>query len=327
VDHGVRPSAPPPPGTKVLTLKWIYKVKKDRIGTVVRNKCRLVAQGFFHLFGEDYDQTYSSVAKFTSVQTIHALSAQLVLTVRHMDFDTAFLSASIEKNIWVHLPKGSRPAGKEDDGVYKLKKSFYGLKQAPREWNKCINEFLVSIGCTNTEADPCIYKRTDNGLNNKDQYTIIALCVDDLIIATSVKDNYKKLESEFQTRFSTKIMGTIKHIFGMDVHYDLQNRAIHVSQSQYIKQSVKAYNKYEPSGKLKPYSTPMNSSVPCTKSQSPTPDSEEATRMKSMLYKEFIGTLLWVANGTRPVISYAVGTLASLLIIRVRYTGKLSYWF
>ena len=35
---------PPPPGTKVLPLKWIYKVKKDRMGTVVRNKCRLVAQ-------------------------------------------------------------------------------------------------------------------------------------------------------------------------------------------------------------------------------------------------------------------------------------------
>jgi Reverse transcriptase (RNA-dependent DNA polymerase) len=89
------------------------------------------------------------------------------------------------------------------------------------------------------------------------------LYVDDLIIATSVKDNYKKLESEFQNRFSMKIMGTLKHILGMDVHYDLQNRTIHVSQAQYIKQSVKTYNKYGPSGKLKPYSTPMDSRVPC----------------------------------------------------------------
>jgi hypothetical protein len=93
----------------------------------------------------------------------------------------------------------------------------------------------VSIGFTNTDADPCIYKRTEKGPNNKDQYTIVALYVDDLIIATSVKDSYKKLESEFQTRFSMKIMGTLKHILGMDVHYDLQNRAIYVSQSQYIK--------------------------------------------------------------------------------------------
>ena len=107
-----------------------------------------------------------------------------------------------------------------------------------------------------------------------------------------------------------KIMGTLKHILGMDVHYDLQNRAIHVSQSQYIRKSVKAYNKYGPSGKLKPYSTPMDSRVPYTKSQCPTSDSEEVTRMKSMPYRELIDTLLWVASGTRPDISYAVGTLA-----------------
>ena len=54
----------------------------------------------------------------------------------------------------------------------------------------------MSIGFKNTEADPCIYKRTKKGTNNKD-HTIVAFYVDDLIIATSVKENYKKLESEF----------------------------------------------------------------------------------------------------------------------------------
>jgi hypothetical protein len=49
----------------------------------------------------------------------------------------------------------------------------------------------VSIGFTNTEADPCVYKQTEKGPTNKDQYTIVALYVDDLIIATSVKDNDK----------------------------------------------------------------------------------------------------------------------------------------
>ena len=157
----------------------------------------------------------------------------------------------------------------------------------------------MSIGLTNTEADPCIYKRTKKGPDNKAQYTIVALYVDDLIIATSTKKMHQDLESGFQKRFSMKIMGTLKHILGMDVHYDLKNSSIHVLQSQYIKQSVKSYNKYGPSGKLKPYSTPMDSRVPYTKSQCPTPESEEATRMKSMPYRELIGgTLLWVANGT-----------------------------
>jgi Reverse transcriptase (RNA-dependent DNA polymerase) len=121
---------PPPPGKYVLPLKCIYKLKKVRMGTLVRNKCRLVAQGFFQVFGEDYDQTHSLVAKFTSIQTLLALSAQLELTVRQMDVDTALLNAPIEEDIWVQILKASSPTGEEDDGVYKLKKTIYGLKQA-----------------------------------------------------------------------------------------------------------------------------------------------------------------------------------------------------
>ena len=75
---------PPPPGT-ILPLKWIYKVKKDRMGTVVRKNCRLAVHGFFQVFGEDYDQTYSPVAKFTSIRTLLALSAHLGPTVRQME--------------------------------------------------------------------------------------------------------------------------------------------------------------------------------------------------------------------------------------------------
>ena len=79
------------------------------MGTLARNKCRLVAQGFFQVFGEDYDQTYSPVAKSTSIRTLLALTAQLGLHVRQMDADTAFLNAPIDEQIWVQLPKGFRP--------------------------------------------------------------------------------------------------------------------------------------------------------------------------------------------------------------------------
>ena len=74
--------------------------------------------------------------------------------------------------------------------------------------------------------------------------------------------------------------------------------------------SVRDYGKYRPNGALKLYSTPMDSRQPFYKGQSPEAGSEEALRMQSRPYRELIGTLLWIANGTRPDISYAVGTLA-----------------
>ena len=112
-----------------------------------------------------------------------------------MNVDTAFLNAKISEDIWVQLPKGSRPGGDTDDGVYKLKKSLYGLKQAPREWNKCINEFLTSIGFQQTDADPYIYKRTEIGSDNKEHFSMVALYVDDMIIACSHPKKYQRLKA------------------------------------------------------------------------------------------------------------------------------------
>ena len=122
----------PPRGTKVIPLKWVYKVKKDRLGAIQRYKCRLVAQGFFQVFGQDYTDTYSPVAKFTSIRTLLAITAQLGLKVHQMNVDTAFLNASIYEDIWVKVPNET-PLADGDTGIYKLRKALYGLKQAPRE--------------------------------------------------------------------------------------------------------------------------------------------------------------------------------------------------
>jgi Reverse transcriptase (RNA-dependent DNA polymerase) len=120
---GVWTKEDPSSGNKVIPLKWVNKVKKNPNGTIARYKCRSVAQGFYQVFGEDYFQTYSPVAKFTSIWAVLALSAQLGLKVRQMDFDTAFLNENISKNIYVQVPKET-PVPDGDDGVYKLRKSL-----------------------------------------------------------------------------------------------------------------------------------------------------------------------------------------------------------
>jgi Reverse transcriptase (RNA-dependent DNA polymerase) len=120
-----------PDNGKALPLKWIYKVKKDLKGIIIRYKARLVVQGFFQIFGVDYTDTYSLVAKFVSIRIILALSVQLGLITHTMDVDTAFLNGSLEENIWVQIPPGTKLAT-GDDGIYKLFKTLYGLKQASR---------------------------------------------------------------------------------------------------------------------------------------------------------------------------------------------------
>ena len=72
---------------------------------ILRYKARLVAQGFFQVFGVDYTDTYSPVAKFVSIRIFLAISVQLGLIIHTMDVDTAFLNADIDEDIWVKLQK------------------------------------------------------------------------------------------------------------------------------------------------------------------------------------------------------------------------------
>ena len=155
-----------------------------------------------------------------------------------MDVDTAFLNADISENIWVQLPKGT-PVPDGDDGVYKLKKSLYGLKQAPREWNHIVNNLLISKKFERMEADPCIYKKTERvKIDGKKQvrHSIVALYVDDLLVACSTTRMCKDLEELFQSEFQMKITGEVKYILGMEINNDLNKHEIHMSQCKYIKQ-------------------------------------------------------------------------------------------
>ena len=92
----------------------VYKLKRDRLGNVIRHKCRLVAQGFFQVFGQDYTDTYSPVAKNMSIRTLLVISAQQGLQVRQMDVRLFY--DEIFENIWVQVPQGTDlPSG--DNGI------------------------------------------------------------------------------------------------------------------------------------------------------------------------------------------------------------------
>jgi Reverse transcriptase (RNA-dependent DNA polymerase) len=207
------------------------------------------------------------------------------------------------------MPKGT-PLANNDDEIYKLQKLLYGLKQAPREWNNYINEFLITSGFQRMEVDSCIYVRLQwDEAAQCNKYSVEVLYVDDLIIACSTIQMCKDLEKKFKKKYHMKILGD-EHILGMDVEINPVTHVVHVSQAEYVKKSVRDYSKYKPNSELKSYSTPIESRQPLYKTQSPEASTEEALRMQSLPYHELIGTLLWIANGTRPEISYAVGTLA-----------------
>ena len=129
-----------PNGREPIGSKWVFKVKPSSDGKLERFKARLVAKGYAKKYGIDYDETFSSVVKFSSLRALIAFAVQNNMLLHQMDVVTAFLNGNLEEDIYMQQPDGYV---QEDNKhlVCKLKKSLYGLKQSPRCWNKAFTDF------------------------------------------------------------------------------------------------------------------------------------------------------------------------------------------
>ncbi|KAL4581058.1 hypothetical protein LXL04_017266 [Taraxacum kok-saghyz] len=118
-----------PPGHKAIGLKWVFKVKKYKLGKVVKHKARLVAKGFVQKQGIDFDEVFAPVAWLNTVRLILALAAQHGWVVHHLDVKSAFLNGDLKEEVY----------------VLKLSKALYGLRQAPRAWNIRLDKSLKGL--------------------------------------------------------------------------------------------------------------------------------------------------------------------------------------
>jgi Reverse transcriptase (RNA-dependent DNA polymerase) len=172
-----------------------------------------------------------------------------------------------------------------------------------------MNAYLIEKGFTGMEADPCRYIRevvVDVNSVKKTQYQLVALYVNDLIFAAFTKHLVTDLEGVFESRFKMKKLHQIKQIPGMGIYHDKNRNIIYITQQQYIEEFIKAFSKYG----ISEYRTPMDDRARYSWSQMPKPGSAEALLVATFPYRELIGTLLWISNGTRPDIVFVVNTLA-----------------
>ena len=120
---------PRPEGINVIGTKWTFKNKSNEHGTIIRNKLRLVAQGYIQAEGVDFDETLALVARLESIWILLAIACHLNFKLYQMDVNSAFLNGILQEEVYVEQPKGFVDPHRPCD-VYKLKRALYGLKQA-----------------------------------------------------------------------------------------------------------------------------------------------------------------------------------------------------
>nr|GEZ44508.1 retrovirus-related Pol polyprotein from transposon TNT 1-94 [Tanacetum cinerariifolium] len=147
---------PRPDCVMIIALKWIYKVKIDEYGDVMKNKARLVAKGYRQEEGIDFKESFAPVACIEAIRIFIANAAKKNMTIYQMDVKTGFLNGKLKEEVYVSQPKGFVNLDQQTH-VYRLKKALYGLKQAPRAWYDTLSWFLLNNNFSKGAVDPILF--------------------------------------------------------------------------------------------------------------------------------------------------------------------------
>ena len=278
-----------PENCNLIKSKWIFKRKLGADGNIASYKARLVAQGYSQKFGVDYQDTFSPVVRFESIRTILCVSTKLDLQVHQMDVSSAFLNGHLEENLYMQQPKGFIKNG--NDYVCHLKKSIYGLKQSSKCWNKSLHQLLQELGFKQSSSDSCVYFSLE-------PFCILAVYVDDMILACESGDYLKKLKQRLGEKFKMKDLGPIKQFLGINIIQEKSSTFI--NQSTFTKALLKKFQ-FE---NCKPIATPVDVSQKLVNSE------EDSELFDPETYQSAVGALLYLSTRTRPDISYAVSNIS-----------------
>jgi hypothetical protein len=141
----------------------------------VRNKARLVAQGYSQVEGLDFGETFAPVARLEAIRILLAFATSKGFKLYQMDVKSAFLNGVIQEEVYVRQPPGFE-SPKYPDRVYKLSKALYGLKQALRAWYARLKTFLLEHGYVMGSVNKTLFT-----LNHSTDFLLVQIYMDDII--------------------------------------------------------------------------------------------------------------------------------------------------
>ncbi|WVZ90573.1 hypothetical protein U9M48_036864 [Paspalum notatum var. saurae] len=280
-------------GHRAIGLKWVFKLKRDEHGEIVKHKVRLVAKGYVKRQGIDFEEVFAPVARMESVRVALAVAAHYGWSVHHMDVKSAFLNGELAEEVYVAQPPGFTAAGHEGK-VLRLHKALYCLRQAPRAWNAKLDASLHELGFTKNKCEHGLYMRGAAASR-----LLVGVYVDDLLIMGEQPMEIEAFKVETKKLFKMSDLGPLSYYLGIEVKQG--RRGIELHQSAY---AIKLLDKAS-MGRCNACTTPMEVRPKLSKNgTSPVVD--------ATLYRSLIGSLRYLLH-TRPELLFVVGYLSRFM--------------
>nr|GEU31579.1 retrovirus-related Pol polyprotein from transposon TNT 1-94 [Tanacetum cinerariifolium] len=272
--------------TSAQSSSTIYKVKLDELGGILKNKARLVAQGYRQEEGIDFKESFAPVARLEAIRIFLTYAAHKNMVVYQTDVKTAFLNGYLREEVYVSQPDGFVDQDNPNH-IYKLKKALNGLKQAPYAWYDMLSSFLISQDFSKGLVDSTLFIR-----RNGNDLLLVQIYVNDIIFVASTLELCDLFANLMCSKFKMSMMGKILFFLGLQISQS--PKGIFINQSKYALESLKKYG-FE---SCDPVDTPMVE-------KSKLDEDKEGNAVDLSHYHGMIGTLLYLI-ASRPDLQFAI---------------------
>ena len=301
-NRGVVTAVPRPKGIKTIKGKWVFDLKVDGDGNLLRRRARGVVKGFTQKFGEHWWDSFAAVVRYESIRMLFALIASKGLEMWLIDFVGAYLNSEPQGDNYMEIPEGFEKHYTIPgvDTVLMMNLTIYGTMDGANNWFYKLDGTFTELGYRQSRADPCIrIQWTKDG-----GHSITATYTDDVTGASSSIDVMKTAKSELANAYEITDLGRPDKVLGITIfHHKSGNISIH--QKQLILKIISVFGMENANPKY----TPLPPNVNLNNTQPIPISTSDAEFMQDKDYRKATGMLNYISNGTRPDISFTVNTL------------------
>ena len=266
-----------PDGHKPVDTKWVYDVKRDKEGNLLRRRARKVGRGFTQEYGKTYEDTYSQMARSETWRILLTLAIQYGWHVKQWDVVAAYLNAPLTHEVYVQDINEQR-----ETEYWRLNKALYGLKQAGHEWYNTLRNIMNKAGLQQSIGDPGVFFKKG---------VIIATHVDDMAAFTNNQQSLDQVQTSIERQVELEKLGIPTKLLGMELTWGLGY--VKLTQKAAIDNLTKEFGI---TMMIPTKSLPLNANDYAEIQEETTPELQKK-------YQSLVGSLLYIARHTRPEIT------------------------
>jgi hypothetical protein len=301
-NRGVVTPVPRPNGVNTIKGKWVYDLKQDGEGNLIRRRARGVVKGFTQKFGEHWWDSFAAVVRYESIRMLFGLIASKGLKIWLIDFVGAYLNSEPQGDNYMEIPEGFEKhyAIPDIDTVLKMNLTIYGTMDGANNWFHELNTTFTRLNYRQSRADPCIRIQW----TKDNEYTITGTYTDDVTGGSSSTKVMEIAKSELANAYEITDLGRPDKVLGMTlIHHTSGDISIH--QKPLILKTIHVFGMENANPKY----TPLPPNVNLNDTQPVPIPLSDTEFMQDKDYRKATGMLNHIANGTRPDISFTVNTL------------------